>query len=513
MIIIQDIYIFAFTESLSSIKGRIIVQGQTWKNLDSDSLKKIKIGLLEMGGENIPVKNEHEIWRVKISDSVFTAYKKGTLYSTPSNSNSKNVLKARTTIDQHTGTGYLTSEKSFLIGFDETGKGEIAGPIILAGAAFPTKLFSAIVKLIGPADTKKSHNLKYWQELFYNIAQFRISGFFYSLEIISPALCDKYNINNLLDLFYKKLIIKLKRQINKSNFRLVLDDYNTGKSLESYLTNFSNKNEIIIVTQAEDTFIEAKTASIISKYFRESILYQINNISEYKIDNSSIGLGNVGNPKTLKWIQNWKHSRKSWPWFIKQSFKTIEDLENTTNKVKKIRPVLRDELLSHEFIRCFEEGKKYIHLLALKCPSCNEFQRSINFNLNEWICPNCFTPFENISLTMRYYCSDVIPDLGTITKKAISKDLENRQYFENYKIYISKDLINENLSSGEMKELNNLVKLNQLGRLKLEYYDGTYDNQNIIKLANLNNALIMTSSQELNRFAMDNNIFTIFLKQ
>ena len=139
------------------------MQGQTWKNLDSVSLKKIKIGLLEMDGENIPIKNEHEIWRVKISDSVFTAYKKGTLYSTPSNSNSKNVLKARATIDQLTGTGYLTSEKSFLIGFDETGKGEIAGPIILAGAAFPTKLFSEIVKLIGSADTKKSHNLKYWK--------------------------------------------------------------------------------------------------------------------------------------------------------------------------------------------------------------------------------------------------------------------------------------------------------------------------------------------------------------
>jgi hypothetical protein len=291
----------------------------------------------------------------------------------------------------------------------------------------------------------------------------------------------------------------------------VVDDYKTGKFLENYLDNFSQTNEIKIVTRAEDKFIEAKAASLISKYLRESILHQINQPSEYKINNKSIGLGNVGNPATLDWLNRWKKARKPWPWFIKKSFKTVHDLENKTKKVKKIKPSLRDDLLPKEFIQSFEKEKRYIHLLTLKCPSCNKLQRSVNFNLTDWVCPNCATPFENISLTLRYYCSDILPDRETIDKKVILKDFDNRQFFENFKLYINRDLIEKDGHSSLTDE--NLLELNSSGRLKLEYYDGPSNNQKMVRLAKRYNAVLLYSSKELYKIARDNNIFSIFFSE
>jgi len=99
-----------------------MIRGRTWKNVNSSDAEEIKEYLLKEGEVKEEVKAPYEEWRVRFSDSTFTYYKKGTLYSTPSNSKDPAVLNAWQYIDSVVGSAYVLPTKDFLIGLDETGR-------------------------------------------------------------------------------------------------------------------------------------------------------------------------------------------------------------------------------------------------------------------------------------------------------------------------------------------------------------------------------------------------------
>jgi len=107
------------------------MSGRRWKNIEHLTAEEIKDYLLRNGGEEREVKAPYEDWRVRFSDSTFTYYKSGTLYSTPSNSKDPAVFNAWQYIDSLVGSAYVLPSKDFLIGLDETGKGEVWGAPLL----------------------------------------------------------------------------------------------------------------------------------------------------------------------------------------------------------------------------------------------------------------------------------------------------------------------------------------------------------------------------------------------
>ena len=182
------------------------MHGRTWKNIENIIAEEIKSYLLKNGGVEQEIKNPHEVWRVKFSDSTSTYYKNNTLYSTPSNSKDPAVSKAWEHIDSIVGSAYVLPTKDFLIGLDETGKGELIGHTVLTGVIFPKEIFSKLDLLVGPADTKKRHNFEYWDEIFKKLDQFRDSGFYFIEEKVPPWTVDSYNLNKIMDITYLRIL-------------------------------------------------------------------------------------------------------------------------------------------------------------------------------------------------------------------------------------------------------------------------------------------------------------------
>jgi ribonuclease HII len=486
------------------------MNGRTWKNLSSDSLQKIYSQLLANGGKDIAIKNPHESWRLKIDDSIFIAFKKGTLYHTPSNSDSPEVMAACEKIDSINERGYSETQKDYLIGLDETGKGEIAGPIVLVGVILPKRLFKDFVNHIGTADTKKQHRVEYWDELFQKLTEYRNKGFYFATEKISPIVFDKYNVNRLLDIFYERIILKLLKIASPKTCRIVLDDYGAGK-----FTDISKENEFLILTKAEDNYIEAKAASLISKKIREGILNYLNQLHEYKIDGLSIGQGNVGNPQTTEWLRKWKATKREWPWFIKKSFKTITILENKTNQGKKNNPEIKNELLPTEFVHAFKKHQSFLELLQIKCVHCNEYQKVLIYDYQHITCESCLKTIGDLHLTLRYYCGTILIDSEMVEQQALIKDLKRNAFFENYKVFIPRP-DSQNQRTNFHNGLNELKRLELMGRLDLEYFnlDQKQDsNLNLIEKATTSNAIIVTSNLELKNVAKEKNLFTLLLNQ
>lgn len=498
------------------------MQGHTWKNIEIDTAEEIKIHLLENGGLEEEVKSQHEGWRVKFSDCTFTYYKKGTIYSTPSNSNNPAVFETWKQIDSVVGSAYALPTKDFLIGLDETGKGEVVGHTVLTGVIFPKEIFGKVDLLIGPADTKKRHKFEYWDEIFRKLDQFRSLGFDFITERIPPWHVDKYNLNKIMDVVYQSILSTFLRRTQIEDCRIILDDYGIGHTLKQFLNFLEMQGaEVVVTTNSEDKYLEAKTASLTSKGTREAVMKAINDKPEFQIDSLSIGSGNAGDKQTSEWLKKWYASGKQWPWFVKKSFKTIWKIEGKTGKPKKVIPPIKEDLLSKDFIEEFNRGNLSVKSLFLVCPHCGAINKAISYAISKAKCPSCNKFIDDVGITLKYYCSYSVPDSNIIIGGLLSKDLENKKFFEGFTIVIPPVVRKECDTSGGKREFERLAKFASMGRIKLEEPGKVEDipkglsnlerDERIMEYVLEYNAIFITADNQMKAQAVSKDVFTIFV--
>ena len=175
------------------------------------------------------------------------------------------VYEAWREIDNLVGSRFVLPTKDFLIGLDETGKGELIGHTVLTGVMFPKELFAEIDLVIGSADTKKRRSFRYWDDLYIKLDSFRARGLKFFTDKIPPWQVDKYNLNRIMDITYQRILNIFFREVDISKCRIVLDDYGIGVTLRRFLRFLEdNGAEVIVTSSAEDKYLEAKVASILS---------------------------------------------------------------------------------------------------------------------------------------------------------------------------------------------------------------------------------------------------------
>jgi len=503
--------------------------GRSWKVSEINITQQIKQYLLEHGGQERGVRGINEVWRVKFSDSTFTYYKNGTLYSTPSRSDDPAVLEAWKYLDFLVGS-YPPPTKDFLIGLDETGKGEAIGHIVLTGVIFPKEIFKHLDILLGPADTKKRHEFEYWDNIFRKLDLHRKEGLDFILETIPPWEVDEYNINKIMDITYQRILNMFFRKVKISKCRIVLDDYRVGHTLQRFLRFLENNGaEVIVTSHADSKYIEAKVASLISKRYREYQIKKINEDPRWRIGNLCVGTGNAGDLNTIKWLEEWYKYNKSWPWFVKRSFVTVRKIDGKLKPIKKVPPI-RENLLSKEFLKEFNQGCFSIQSLSLVCPFCGLVLKNATFaifekngrTISELRCPNCYEFIKDARFTLRYYCGYVIPDSSTIRRKLISHDLEASKIFEDFTIILVPVVRSECDGTPRGKEeLEKLQLYHTQGRIKLECsgnvgaippgLSSTARDEEIIKACIEKNAILLTGDKSMSTFAVGKNVFTIFI--
>ncbi len=509
------------------------MSGRRWKNIESLTAQEIKNYLLKNGGEEQEVKTPYEDWRVRFSDSTFTYYKNGTLYSTPSNFNDPAVFKAWDYIDSIVGFAYVPPTKDFLIGLDETGKGEVIGHTVLTGTIFPKEIFRDIDLLVGPADTKNRRSFEYWDDIFKKLDSLRAKGLDFIYEKIPPWHVDKYNLNKIMDVSYQRILSIFLRKVEISQCRIVLDEYGIGPTLKRFLNFLEQQGaEVIVTTNSESSYLEAKTASLISKRQREAVIKAINENPEFQINDLSVGSGNAGDPKTDAWLKAWWQKNKSWPWFVKSSFRNVRRIEENKGQIKKVSPPIDERLLSEEFIEDFNKGKLSIESLSLVCPYCGAILKSVEFaifkkndkDISGVKCTNedCRKLIENVGITLRYYCGYILPDSNAILRNVISKDLRSSRFFENFTVILSPVVRKEcDGTPRGKKEFEELARFHSIGRIRLESIGSvesipndlskTERDERIIYNCIEYNAILLTGDKSMQAFASGKNVFTIYL--
>lgn len=287
--------------------------------------------------------------------------------------------------------------------------------------------------------------------------------------------------------------------------------------------------EVVIAPKADTDYLEVKTASLIAKRIREETIKRVNDAPEFRIKGLSIGSGNAGDPKTLKWLKEWHKTSKEWPWFVKKSFKTIQEIEGEYKEIKKIVPPINEELLSKEFLEEFERGRLSIKSLEVVCPICGTSSKASTFAIfkgnNEskvsgMRCTNCKGFIKNADMTLRYYCGYIVPDSSIIRRHLLSNDLESTKFFENFTVVIPSVVRKEcDVTRTGKGEFEKLARFASMERIKVEYegkdvppdLSSTQRDELIVDVALKYNAILLTADNSMKLCSLAKGVFTIFI--
>lgn len=170
----------------------------------------------------------------------------------------------------------IDKDYQYIIGSDETGKGEWYGPLVVCAVSTS---HDDILKLktIGVTDSKNL-NIKQIKQIYHKIEKIGID---HETIILRPFsynnLYNKFksegkNLNHLLAYLHFKAINQLLKKISTTDVLIIIDKFDYKKTNE-YL-DINKKIDVIQETNGEK-YIPVATSSIIAKYHYEKTLKEI----------------------------------------------------------------------------------------------------------------------------------------------------------------------------------------------------------------------------------------------
>jgi len=204
--------------------------------------------------------------------------------------------------------------ETFLLGIDDSGRGPVIGPMILAGCFIDSEIEKEF-RSLGVRDSKQITPRR--REFLAEEIRKKAKAF--DVVIVSPEEIDKskdkgIKLNELEAIMAAKIINNINK--GKGKIKIVLDCPSTsikkwGDFLKMHIKNLSNL-EIFCEHKADKNHISVSAASILAKSEREKQMDKLK-----KKYGKEIGSGYTSDPKTQAFVAKnaKKHTglfRKSW---------------------------------------------------------------------------------------------------------------------------------------------------------------------------------------------------------
>ncbi len=214
-----------------------------------------------------------------------------------------------------------------ICGVDESGRGPVVGPLVIAGVTFENDL-----ELIenNVRDSKKIAPKR--REILSK--KIKESAVNYEITLISASDIDNMRkvmtLNEIEVNAFSKIIEKLKPDICYVDAADVNDE-RFGKNI---LSRLSFKPEIISKHKADDIYPVVGAASILAKTKRDEEVQIIAQELEKKMD-MPLGSGYPADPVTQKFLRKWVKTFGKLPPHTRHSWKTAQNLLKES-KIKKL---------------------------------------------------------------------------------------------------------------------------------------------------------------------------------
>jgi ribonuclease HIII len=266
--------------------------------IDISELEKLKKHILKTGLKREQPTNEYELLRIKDGDVVIIVYKSGKIVHNGSRASLQvldSILKKELKYD-------------YVLGSDETGKGEWYGPLVVVATALTPDEIVELRKL-GVRDSKTIPK----PQLIELAEKIREMKFLRESRILLPEtyndLYAKFKkegktLNDMLAWGHAEAIKDLLEKVGHQRIRVVIDKFDVKKT-ESRLRGEMRERKIkdnnveVIQKSKGENEIPVATASIIAKYIFETKVDELNH--KYGVDLRNSKPENT-NPKILPYV-------------------------------------------------------------------------------------------------------------------------------------------------------------------------------------------------------------------
>ncbi len=250
--------------------------------LDAEEIKRTEHLIEEKHLKNVNLTNEYELLRVKDKDLNIILYKSGKLVYN-GNKASTEFLNA-----------ILRKEENYdyILGSDETGKGEWYGPLVVVATALKPDEILELRKLgvMDSKDIKKPKLLKLAENLI------KMDFIRHSVIIPPKTYNERYkefsrenkSLNDFMAWAHSKVIKELLDQIKFTNAKVVIDQFDY-KKMEYRLKKIDKTNLEIIQKTGGESETPVAAASIIAKYLFEQEVDKLDKKYGLKLRNSKPG--------------------------------------------------------------------------------------------------------------------------------------------------------------------------------------------------------------------------------
>lgn len=205
-----------------------------------------------------------------------------------------------------------------IAGIDDSGRGPVIGPLIVAGVSFiDTKIH--LLQKWGIKDSKRLTPRKRRKlSILIRKISYRISIKVIDISVIDSAVLRKsYNGLNHLEAVYVATIIN---EISPHVVYVDSPDIIPMRFKNLIIENLSNelkRVELICENKADEKYVTVAAASIIAKETRECI------IKSLKLRYGDFGSGYPSDPKTVRFLKKYYLSHGEFPPIVRRSWSTL----------------------------------------------------------------------------------------------------------------------------------------------------------------------------------------------
>ena len=213
-------------------------------------------------------------------------------------------------------------------GVDEAGRGSVIGPLVVAGVLFEEKDLAKLVDL-GVRDSKLLSPKKRI-ELAIKIRKIALicHAVFLTpaeIDVVVESRRKLHKLNRLEAKAMAKIITILKPDLVYVDASDVL-----AERFGEHIAELLDFTPIIVSEHKADlTYPIVSAASIIAKVERDKAISQLQN--RY----GNLGCGYPSDPKTIKFLEEWKIKFGVYPDFVRKSWKTAKRIEEKTDSKQK----------------------------------------------------------------------------------------------------------------------------------------------------------------------------------
>ncbi len=201
-----------------------------------------------------------------------------------------------------------------VIGIDEAGRGPILGDMIIALVTLKENRLVNL-KNLGIKDSKLLTSVQRKKLVPHIIS----NSVFIAVAHVSTLEIDTYNINQLILEKIAELLYASKNVLKNYMVKRIVVDMVKGfkKYISRYREVYPN-TEILFVEKADLNYTEVAAASIIAKYYRDSMINYLNRVY------GNVGSGYPTDPRTIDWIKKAASLETTPPAFVRRTWSILK---------------------------------------------------------------------------------------------------------------------------------------------------------------------------------------------